>query len=473
MFFCIRLVGVVALSVFVAACNNAALPVASQGVAVAAATDKALAELAKRATDGDPGAQFGLGNRYMNGAGVPRDVAEAVAWYQKSAAQGFHYAQVNLGNLYADGVGVPKDIAKAVEWYQIAAIQGDPLAQTSLGNLYWKGEGVVKDDAEAMRWFEKAAVQGVAEAQNFLAYGYRTGGGMDKDPASAVAWYKKAAAQGVENAQLNLGVIYLNGDGIRADSVLACAWFEIVAASTDPSWREQGAAERDIVVHKITATEIAEAGYEYLLRTVRPGIVECDLAIDVNFFMRGLGANDSFLMLNCGPRADAVMPSSERVIEVGDLLLCELSPSVAGQFTQVCRTVSIGAPSPTKPGGYALLVEAMREGIARVRPGGTVGDVCLAIDDHLSAAGFAQYSRPPFIRRRGHGLGCGSVAPGDVAVDNSTVLEPGMLFMVHPNQFLPDTGYMMCGEPVLVTETGNEILTRRQSALAVIEASAS
>ncbi len=221
------------------------------------------------------------------------------------------------------------------------------------------------------------------------------------------------------------------------------------------------------------ATEIAEAGYEYLLRTVRPGIVECDLAIDVNFFMRGLGANDSFLMLNCGPRADAVMPSSERVIEVGDLLLCELSPSVAGQFTQVCRTVSIGAPSPTKPGGYALLVEAMREGIARVRPGGTVGDVCLAIDDHLSAAGFAQYSRPPFIRRRGHGLGCGSVAPGDVAVDNSTVLEPGMLFMVHPNQFLPDTGYMMCGEPVLVTETGNEILTRRQSALAVIEASAS
>ncbi len=82
---------------------------------------------------------------------------------------------------------------------------------------------------------------------------------MDKDPASAVAWYKKAAAQGVENAQLNLGVIYLNGDGIRADSVLACAWFEIVAASTDPSWREQGAAERDIVVHKMTATEIAEA----------------------------------------------------------------------------------------------------------------------------------------------------------------------------------------------------------------------
>ena len=44
--------------------------------------------------------------------------------------------------------------------------------------------------------------------------------------------------------------------------------------------------------------------------------------------------------------------------------------------------------------------------------------------------------------------------PGDVSVDNDTVLEPGMLFMVHPNQFLPETGYMMCGEPVLVTRSG-------------------
>ena len=47
--------------------------------------------------------------------------------------------------------------------------------------------------------------------------------------------------------------------------------------------------------------------------------------------------------------------------------------------------------------------EAMREGIAGVRPGGTVGEVCLAIDNHLSGAGFVLFSRPPVIRRRGHG----------------------------------------------------------------------
>ena len=233
------------------------------------------------------------------------------------------------------------------------------------------------------------------------------------------------------------------------------AFHAATAAKTD---RELDAARR--------ATAIAEAGYAYLLEIARPGLRECDLAIEVNARMRALGANDSFLMLNCGPRQDAVMPSSERPIEKGDLLLCELSPSVEGQFTQICRTVAIGAPSAQATEKYPLLAEAMHEGSRRVRPGARLGDVCLAIDDRLSEAGYAQYSRPPFIRRRGHGLGSGSTAPGDVSVDNDTRLETGMLFMVHPNQFLPETGYMMCGEPVVVTDDGFEILTTRTAALA-------
>ncbi len=215
------------------------------------------------------------------------------------------------------------------------------------------------------------------------------------------------------------------------------------------------------------AVAIAERGLERLLAGAEPGRRECDLAIEVNLAMKAMGANDSFLMLNAGPRADAVMPSSERRIEEGDLILCELSPSVEGQFVQICRTISVGQPAPVTREKYDLLVRAMNEGIARVKPGAPMGDVCSAIDDHLSAAGYARYSRPPFIRRRGHGLGGGSFAPGDVAVDNGTILEPGMVFVVHPNQFLPETGYMMCGEPLLVTRDGVEVLSRRRASLLV------
>jgi len=213
------------------------------------------------------------------------------------------------------------------------------------------------------------------------------------------------------------------------------------------------------------ATAIAELGMRHMLDIAKPGMPECDLAVAVNLHMRAAGANDSFLMLNCGPRAPAVMPSSRRPMQMGDVLLTELSPSVDGQFVQICRTAMLGDPTPEVTTGYALLVEALQLGLAAVRPGARMSDVCAAIDDHLSAAGYAAYSRPPHIRRRGHGLGVGTIYPGDVAMDNETVLEPGMLFVVHPNQFLPETGYMMCGEPVVVTETGVDILSTDRARL--------
>jgi Xaa-Pro aminopeptidase len=45
-------------------------------------------------------------------------------------------------------------------------------------------------------------------------------------------------------------------------------------------------------------------------------------------------------------------------------------------------------------------------------------------------------------------------------------MAPGMIFMIHPNQYLPETGYLLCGEPVLMTENGAEPLTHRQATLA-------
>jgi Xaa-Pro aminopeptidase len=97
-----------------------------------------------------------------------------------------------------------------------------------------------------------------------------------------------------------------------------------------------------------------------------------------------------------------------------------------------------------------------------------MAEVCRAINAVLEAQGYGEYCHPPHIRRRGHGLGFASIRPGDVSLDNATVLEPDMLFMIHPNQYLPETGYLLCGEPVLIMGHGAEVLTREQSSLGIV-----
>ena len=218
------------------------------------------------------------------------------------------------------------------------------------------------------------------------------------------------------------------------------------------------------------STWIAERGYERLLETGRAGMKECDLALDLRLYMEGLGADDNFLMFNASPHNRAVQPSSTRPLTKGDVILAEITPSYKGQFTQICRTVSVGTPSNVLADKYALVVSAMKEGIAAVKPGVMIGEACAAIDKVLSAEGYAQYCKPPYIRRRGHGLGFGSMLPGDVSTENPVVLETNMFFVVHPNQYIPETGYLLCGEPVRVTATGHEIVSQKMAELGTIPA---
>jgi Xaa-Pro aminopeptidase len=224
----------------------------------------------------------------------------------------------------------------------------------------------------------------------------------------------------------------------------------------------------DEIANAREATRIAERGYEHLIAVARPGMSEDELAVELKWFMKTLGAEDNFLLLCAGPHNRAVQPSTGRKLETGDIILAEITPSYRGQLAQICRTVVLGEPTQELSDKYELVVRAMDEGIKAAVPGVAMATVCRAINAVLEAEGYGEYCYPPHIRRRGHGLGFGSIRPGDVALDNITMLERDMVFMIHPNQYLPETGYLLCGEPVLLTEHGAEPLTQHKAALAAV-----
>ena len=68
------------------------------------------------------------------------------------------------------------------------------------------------------------------------------------------------------------------------------------------------------------------------------------------------------------------------------------------------------------------------------------------------------------MRTRGHSMALGSMDP-EIALDSEQILHEGMVFVMHPNQYLPDTGYLMCGEPVIITPDGAQALTGRMGEL--------
>ena len=66
---------------------------------------------------------------HCRGEGVDHDGVKAVALFRESAAQGHIPPMSHLGDCYMDGVGVDKDVSTAVDWYRAA---GDKVGRRGL-----------------------------------------------------------------------------------------------------------------------------------------------------------------------------------------------------------------------------------------------------------------------------------------------------------------------------------------------------
>ncbi len=256
----------------------------------------------------------------------------------------------------------------------------------------------------------------------------------------------------------------------RAVHGLLSAPFEQRPLPADSLVEEAAAVKDDLELSLVEkATEIAERGYAYLLETLRPGVCECTLVGEVDAYMRSLGADDNFLLISASQHNRAVHAPTDRRLDRGDILLAEISPSFEGQFTQICRSVVGGRPTELMREKYGLLIEAMWAGIRRCRSGETAGAAVSEVDRVVSAAGYGKYTVPPYMRTRGHGMGLGSVAPGNLTAGSDFVFRKNMLFVFHPNQYIPETGYFLVGEPIVVGEEGGRPLTGRTAHLDSVE----
>jgi uncharacterized protein len=97
------------------------------------------------------------------------DYATAVRLWRPLAEQGNPDAQFILGQMYNTGRGVSQDHAEAVKWYRGAAEQGDVLAQAVLGAMYGGEEGVPADYVQSYMWLNLAASRASTQEDRDMA----------------------------------------------------------------------------------------------------------------------------------------------------------------------------------------------------------------------------------------------------------------------------------------------------------------
>jgi Xaa-Pro dipeptidase len=223
--------------------------------------------------------------------------------------------------------------------------------------------------------------------------------------------------------------------------------------------------ERELeVVRKIA--QIADIGSQAFVGHTRVGVREYELTGEMEFAMRSAGADDIFLLISSGEHNNEMHEPTDRRLREGDIVIGEITPGFEGQFIQICRTVVLGKANPVLIEKYEMLIHALEESFKEIRAGAPASMISIAMNRVISNAGYAKYCSPPYMRSRGHGFGTGSIAPGAEIDEKMKVnLEKNQVVAVHPNQYLPETGYLACGETVLVTETGLDRLAKTETKL--------
>jgi TPR repeat protein len=146
-----------------------------------------------------------------------RDYKTAGQLWTQAAGQNHWKAQLNLAGLYLQGFGVPQDVAKALELTEDLMRKGVPAAWDNMGAYYMGGIGPLKQDATvAYAFWQKAADMGSMAAQAYL--GEKLLGTHDEPPsfwgnrAIGLKMLECGFAQGSGKAAFELGLTLGNTD---------------------------------------------------------------------------------------------------------------------------------------------------------------------------------------------------------------------------------------------------------------------
>jgi Xaa-Pro aminopeptidase len=216
------------------------------------------------------------------------------------------------------------------------------------------------------------------------------------------------------------------------------------------------------------AVDIVDRTYEHILSFIKPGMREIDVANEIEFHMRKQGASCSSFDIIVASGYRSALPhgvASEKVIETGDFVTLDFGALYNGYVSDMTRTFAMGEPSAKLKEIYDVCLKAQLLGVENIKSGLTGKQADALCRDYITSQGYGEF----FGHSTGHGIGLEVHEGPGLSMKVDITLEPGMVVTVEPGIYLSGVGGVRIEDDVVITETGNEILTKSTKELLIIE----
>jgi Xaa-Pro aminopeptidase len=203
------------------------------------------------------------------------------------------------------------------------------------------------------------------------------------------------------------------------------------------------------------AADATAAGFNAVLKQIKPGVNERTIADALEFEYRSRGAETLAYNSIVGSGLNGTVlhyMDNNNPMLAGDLVVIDSGGAYRGYAADITRTFPVsGTFTDEQKSVYETVLKAQLAAIKVVKVGNTMADADAAAREVIDKAGLGH----AFIHNIGHQLG---LEVHDVTPDGA--LKPGMVVTIEPGVYLPDKKLgVRIEDDILVTSNGNQNLT--------------
>jgi len=192
---------------------------------------------------------------------------------------------------------------------------------------------------------------------------------------------------------------------------------------------------------------IADIGAEEIVKHIRPGETEIEIAIQGRDKMEREIAKtypnaeymDTWVWFQSGINTDgAHNPKTNRKLKNGDILSLNTFPMISGYYTALERTLFLNLIDDASLKAWEANVKVHKRGLELIKPGAKCSDICKELNELFLELGYLEYRTFGY----GHSFGVLSHFYGresglELREDIETILEPNMVISMEPMIMIP------------------------------------
>jgi len=206
------------------------------------------------------------------------------------------------------------------------------------------------------------------------------------------------------------------------------------------------------------AIKITEIGFAVALESLREGIRELELAAKIEYAFKTNGSLEVAFPSIVASGTNSALPhaiASTKPIRKGELIVVDIGAKYEGYCGDLTRTLSLGSVSEKLKDIFYAVLEAQKEAIKNIRPEIRASEADSIARNVLKEYGYEKY----FIHSLGHGIGVDVHEFPRLSSKSDEILKPGMVVTVEPGVYIKGLGGVRIEDDVLITESGNTILS--------------